>query len=233
LRTKHRLGLKESILGAKNTGNNSLDDLLAQYAAGGLGHGMAVLMASYVTLSGKARADLDTLEHLNGVMLDEAEPVAVSASMLSSLESQLDTPEPEPIAVPDLGVHNEDLPSPLRAVLNAPIEQSKWRFAYPGVRQMELAIGDRGEKVKLLKIKPGKAAPRHTHKGVEATLVLRGAFSDGNRLYERGDVAIADHDVQHRPRAQGEEDCICLAVTDGALRFADTIAHVARDFLAR
>ena len=220
-------------MSVEKTSHHSLDELLAQYAAGGLGHGMAVLMASYVTLSGQARQNLETLEHLNGVLLDEAEPVAVSSSMLSSLEAQLDAPQAAPTPSPALGAYNEDLPSPLRAFLEAPIEHGKWRFAYPGVRQMELAIGDRGEKVKLLKIKPGKAAPRHTHNGMEATLVLRGAFSDGNRLYERGDVAIADHDVNHRPRAQGEEECICLAVTDGALRFADTIAHVARDFFAR
>jgi putative transcriptional regulator len=95
---------------------------------------------------------------------------------------------------------------------------------------MELPIGDAGETVKLLKIKPGKAAPRHTHNGMEATLVLRGAFRDGERVYERGELAVADHDVQHRPRAEGEEDCICLAVTDGALRFTDTLGRMARDF---
>ena len=45
-----------------------------------------------------------------------------------------------------------------------------------------------------------------------------------------GELAVADHDVQHRPRAEGDEDCICLAVTDGALRFTDTLGRMARDF---
>ena len=118
----------------------------------------------------------------------------------------------------------------MREFLAKPIEQGRWRFAYPGVRHMELPIGDAGETVKLLKIKPGKAAPRHTHHGMEATLVLRGAFRDGERVYERGELAVADDDVQHRPRAEGDEDCICLAVTDGALRFTDTLGRMARDF---
>ena len=135
--------------------------------------------------------------------------------------------EPAPCAL------NTDLPTPLRAVLDDAIEDGKWRFAYPGVRQMSLPIGDSGESVKLLKISPGKAAPRHTHKGIEATLVLRGAFRDGNRLYERGELALADQHIQHRPRAEGEEDCICLAVTDGSLRFTDSLGRIARDFFAR
>ena len=64
-------------------------------------------------------------------------------------------------------------------------------------------------------------------------MVLRGAFGEGGRVYPRGELAVADHDVQHRPRAEGDEDCICLAVTDGALRFTDTIGRMARDLFVR
>lgn len=210
----------------------SLESLVAQYAAGDMGHGMAVLMASYITLSPAARQQMQTLEHVNGVLLDEAEPVSMSDSALDDIMSLLENDE-APKVEPAPCALNTDLPTPLRAVLDDAIEDGKWRFAYPGVRQMSLPIGDSGESVKLLKISPGKAAPRHTHKGIEATLVLRGAFRDGNRLYERGELALADQHIQHRPRAEGEEDCICLAVTDGALRFTDSLGRIARDFFAR
>lgn len=156
----------------------------------------------------------------------------MSDDALDAILGKLDTVEEEAdtLVASD---HNADLPSPLRAILDTPIEESKWRFAYPGVRQVNLPVGDSGESVKLLKIKPGKAAPRHTHSGIEATLVLRGAFRDGNRLYERGELALADQHIQHRPRAEGDEDCICLAVTDGALRFTDSLGRIARDLLGR
>lgn len=210
----------------------SLESLVAQYAAGDMGHGMAVLMASFITLSPAARQQMQTLEQVNGVLLDEAEPVSMSDSALDDIMSLLDTGD-EPVVEDTPCAANADLPAPLRAVLDDAIEDGKWRFAYPGVRQMSLPIGDSGESVKLLKISPGKAAPRHTHKGIEATLVLRGAFRDGNRLYERGELALADQHIQHRPRAEGDEDCICLAVTDGALRFTDSLGRIARDFFAR
>lgn len=195
---------------------------------------MAVLMASYITLSPAARQQLETLEQVNGVLLDEAETVELSDSALQDALALLDAPVEEADTTDaQSSDDNKDLPLPLREVLSKPIEDEKWRFAYPGVRQVNLPIGDNGETVKLLKIKPGKAAPRHTHKGVEATLVLRGAFRDGNRLYERGELALADQHIQHRPRAEGAEDCICLAVTDGALRFTDSLGRLARDFFAR
>ena len=209
----------------------SLESLVAQYAAGDLGYGMSVLMASYITLSPAARDQYRALEQLNGVLLDEAEQSDVKEDALDAIMARLDEPEPEEqnVSVQE----NQDLPAALRELLDVSVEDADWRFAYPGVKQVKLPIGDNGETVKLLKIKPGKAAPRHTHKGIEATLVLRGAFRDGNRLYERGQLALADQHIQHRPRAEGIEDCICLAVTDGALRFTDSIGRIARDFFAR
>ena len=208
-----------------------LESLVAQYAAGDLGYGMSVLMASYITLSPAARDQYRALEQLNGVLLDEAEQSDVKEDALDAIMARLDEPEPEEqnVSVQE----NQDLPAALRELLDVSVEDADWRFAYPGVKQVKLPFGDNGETVKLLKIKPGKAAPRHTHKGIEATLVLRGAFRDGNRLYERGQLALADQHIQHRPRAEGIEDCICLAVTDGALRFTDSIGRIARDFFAR
>jgi putative transcriptional regulator len=209
----------------------SLESLVAQYASGDLGYGMSVLMASYITLSPAARDQYRALEQLNGVLLDEAEQSDVKEDALDAIMARLDEPEHEEqnVSVQE----NQDLPAALRELLDVSVEDADWRFAYPGVKQVKLPIGDNGETVKLLKIKPGKAAPRHTHKGIEATLVLRGAFRDGNRLYERGQLALADQHIQHRPRAEGIEDCICLAVTDGALRFTDSIGRIARDFFAR
>lgn len=209
----------------------SLESLVAQYAAGDLGYGMSVLVASYITLSPAARDQYRALEQLNGVLLDEAEQSDVKEDALDAIMARLDEPEPEEqnVSVQE----NQDLPAALRELLDVSVEDADWRFAYPGVKQVKLPFGDNGETVKLLKIKPGKAAPRHTHKGIEATLVLRGAFRDGNRLYERGQLALADQHIQHRPRAEGIEDCICLAVTDGALRFTDSIGRIARDFFAR
>lgn len=228
---EHSKDIGKLIVNAHLPLSPSLESLVAQYAAGELGHGMSVLMASFLTLSPAARMQLEALQELNGVLLDEVEPADMSASALDALMARLDEAEPaEPAVAPQI---NADLPAPLREVLDASIEDEKWRFAYPGVRQVKLPVGDRGETVKLLKIKPGRASPRHTHSGIEATLVLRGAFRDGNRLYQRGELALADQHIQHRPRAEGDTDCICLAVTDGALRFTDSFGRVARDFFAR
>ena len=210
-----------------------LESLVARYVSGDLGYGMSVLTASYLTLSSEARAQYKVMEQLNGTLLEESAQIEPEADSLDNLLARLDEPEVEDAASSQHAACNLDLPRALRDILEGPIEEADWRFAYPGVKQVKLPFGDEGESVKLLRIKPGKAAPKHTHSGVEATLVLRGAFRDDNRLYERGQLALADEHIQHRPRAEGTEDCICLAVTDGALRFTDNFSRIARDFFAR
>jgi putative transcriptional regulator len=54
---------------------------------------------------------------------------------------------------------------------------------------------------------------------MELTLVLQGAFRDEAQRFARGDIEIATEADEHTPVAIGDEDCICLAVTDAPLRF--------------
>jgi len=81
-------------------------------------------------------------------------------------------------------------------------------------------------------VKAGAALPQHTHEGAEYTLLLTGGFSDETGHYRRGDVAIADPSIDHRPVADEGEDCICLAVTDAPLRLTGRFGRYL-NFLAR
>jgi putative transcriptional regulator len=68
--------------------------------------------------------------------------------------------------------------------------------------------------------------PSHTHHGVEVTLVLQGSFSDPLGRYMRGDIAIADDEIDHKPVAGSEQDCICFAVTEGPVRLTGPVARL-------
>jgi len=68
--------------------------------------------------------------------------------------------------------------------------------------------------------------PVHSHGGLELTLVIDGSFSDATGSYGRGDLQGADETLQHQPHAGAEKDCICLAVTDGPLRFKSLAARL-------
>ena len=220
-----------------------VDRLVAQYASGSLGGGMNLLMASVLTLRPELRREYDDMLAVQGAYLDEETSVSVEDGAFDAILAQLDKDQIQPLEAAlspselDAGsdggsdVVNSDIPSPIRSFLDNEIESIGWKFAYPGVKQKILKVGDSDETVKLLRISPGRAAPRHTHKGFEATLVLRGAFRDDGELYRRGDVAFANGRVTHRPEAEGAEDCYCLAVTNGPLRITDSIKRLVHDFI--
>jgi putative transcriptional regulator len=60
---------------------------------------------------------------------------------------------------------------------------------------------------------------------MEATLVLQGTLCDGDARYAMGDVALATSDDDHHPRAEGSEDCICLTVLGGGVRFTGPLGR--------
>ena len=94
-----------------------------------------------------------------------------------------------------------------------------------GVRQAILPTA-KGASVRLLHIPAGQAMPDHGHRGMELTLVLQGAFSDGVGRYNRGDVDAETEKTRHTPVAEAGLPCICLTATDAPLRFTGFIPRM-------
>ncbi|MEQ8965761.1 MAG: ChrR family anti-sigma-E factor [Azospirillaceae bacterium] len=122
------------------------------------------------------------------------------------------------------------VPAPLRGYIGGDLESQPWRPVMRGLDELPIAI-DGVATVKLLRIRGGTAMPRHTHSGTEMTLVLEGGFSDERGHFLRGDVAVTDAAVDHRPVADPGEDCYCLTVTDAPLRLTGPIGRLLNPFV--
>ena len=85
----------------------------------------------------------------------------------------------------------------------------------------------------MLWVGAGRRIPSHTHDGSEITLVLKGAFADVTGRYGRGDIAIAEADLDHRPMTDENEDCICFAVTDAPLRLTGPVGRILDQIFGR
>jgi putative transcriptional regulator len=98
-----------------------------------------------------------------------------------------------------------------------------------GAKQSVLRSED-GTSARLLYIPAGQAMPEHGHRGMELTLVLKGAYRDESDRFARGDVEFADEGLDHTPVAEPGEDCICLVATDSRLRFKGLLPRIAQPF---
>lgn len=94
-----------------------------------------------------------------------------------------------------------------------------WRWAGPKLRLAWLrrAAGI-GECVYLLRAEAGARMPHHGHSGLEHLVVLEGRFSEGGRVFQRGDLVESGEEVEHQLTTDQGVGCICLVATEGPVR---------------
>lgn len=192
------------------------DALLMGYAAGHLSEAFGLVVATHVTMCDDCRARLESFEALGGAVIEAEDETAVSTDALARMMARLEVPV---VSAPPKAPRKTSLPAPVAAYVGGDLDAVKWRALGGGVRQAILPTGPKAT-VRLLHIPAGQAVPDHGHRGMELTLVLRGAFRDATDRFGPGDLEIAGEDLAHKPVAEAGEDCICLAATDAPLRFA-------------
>lgn len=208
------------------------DELLAAYANGLLSEPLSLLVATHLALCPEAQRRCGEFEALAGVMLDAIEAEPVSEGLRTAMLQRLNGIEAPAMARrPAKADRPRTVPGPLAAYIGDDYEALPWR-TFGAVSEIKLLPNVEGYVTRLLKIRPGAVIPDHTHEGLEATLVLRGAFKDVTGTYGPGDVALHQGDaVDHSPVAASGEPCICLAVTDAPLRFTGTIGRFLNPFM--
>lgn len=203
------------------------EDLLMGYAAGTLPEAFSLVVASHVSMCDDCRAALASYEALGGAVLEDR-GVEMTGDGLAACLARLD--EEPAVTVPVAPSSPGTLPAPLRDYVGGDVDAIRWRAVGGGVKQAILKTSDKAT-ARLLFIPAGAAVPDHGHRGMELTMVLTGAFSDETDRFARGDVEVADQDLEHMPVADIGEDCICLAATDAPLRFRSFLPRLVQPFL--
>jgi putative transcriptional regulator len=210
------------------------DELLLDYAAGSTDEPTSLMLATHLALCPGCRDTVARFESVGGALLEEIEPAALAPDALDYLLARLDEQVPASVPrSPAVGGPPGLMPEPLRSYVGAGLEAIRWKRVMRGVEQARIAVGGHGGEVKarLLRIRPGIRIPRHTHAGVEMTLVLAGGFSDGDGHYLRGDFSFSDGEVDHSPVADEDGECLCLTVTDAPLRLTGPLMRLLNPFV--
>jgi putative transcriptional regulator len=205
------------------------EEFLLQYASGATTEPFALLVATHLATCAECRAAVAQAEAIGGALLDDLAPEAASAASLDSdvakiLERAARQPETRRPAP------SSSLASPLQSYVDD-LDSVAWRSLGPGIQHCVLAKDKFGAVARLLRIAPGRSVFEHSHSGNEMTLVLRGSYRASGAQFKPGDVECADEATTHRPVADGDAACICLAVTDAPLRFRNLIGRVMQTFI--
>ena len=204
------------------------DALLMGYSAGTLPEAFNLVVATHISLCDDCRARMESFDSVGGSVLDGCDSATLRDDCLDATLAMI-AAKPVDRSRP-VGRPSGIFPGPLRDYVGGDLDSVRWKKLGGGVSQYLLDTS-RDATVRLLHIPAGKAVPDHGHRGMELTLVLQGAFLDGNDRFARGDIEIADESLDHTPVADLGEDCICLAATDARLRFNKLIPRIAQPFI--
>lgn len=206
------------------------DEWIMAYAAGALSEGASLMVASHLSFRPDAQRQIAAAEAVGGALLDGMTPETLADDALSRTLAMLDAPE-APILQKRATPLSDTLPAPLREWLGRDVDDLPWSFLGPGMKKVKLWRGPNDERLWMLRAQPGVAIPRHGHNGSELTLVLKGSFSDPSGTYRRGDVEEKDDSDSHGLTIGPGEECICLALTNGAIRFESLAARLLQPFI--
>jgi putative transcriptional regulator len=186
------------------------DELLLEYATGGLEEAESLLVATHGSLCPLCARRVAEHERLSGALLAAQSEAALSDDLLSRTLAQLDRLPALPASPPP---RDRVLPAPLLRI-TGPFDQIRWQRSLPNVLTLELPLSLGGVPVRLRRFDAGSRIPEHTHRAPEYDLVLTGGVTDNatGKHYVRGDVSANDTSDAHSLTIDAGEECVALSV---------------------
>jgi putative transcriptional regulator len=199
-------------------GQDAYSALMVDYAVGALEPARALLVETHLRLRPEAREVAAALDTAGGALIERLDPADITA-----LPFPADGPVDAPV-LPDRLIETRAL---LEAGARRP-DNLSWRWRAPGLRELRLPLAGAA----LIRLDGGRALAAHGHTDEEITLVLRGSYSDSAGAYGVGEIGFADASFDHSPLVPPGDDCVCLVVSTGRLKFHSPLARIAARLLA-
>jgi len=204
---------------------DTVDALMAHYVAGSLPEPARALVQSHLEIKPDNRSLVQDLEILAGEALEEtpATPLIGRDERLAAIFASI---------APVAAIADQKpsvFPRAIRDLVGFDVDTVPWKTKLPGFKEYSVDID--GCEVSLMWIRPGRALPAHTHKGIELTLILDGAFIDERGRFGPGDISVADETVDHRPVAEKDRPCIAFSVLDAPIKLTGSFRQLIGDLI--
>jgi putative transcriptional regulator len=207
--------------------HHPFDLTLAEFAAGTLDEGRALVVATHMSKCSQCRAVARSFERTRAVVMEDTDRAPMSPDALQRALQAVSSERPQRPIVQRGDADRSHLPFPLSAYPLGP-----WRRIWRHVHWRHVQVApDGGTRVFMLKAAPSTKIPAHFHDGLEWTCILQGAFRHRLGHYGPGDFDEADETVEHDPVVEQGAECICLVAMQGHIRFKGWIGRVIQSFV--
>jgi putative transcriptional regulator len=199
--------------------------LLMDYAAGTLDAARDLVVGAHVASCEVCAREIALMETVGGAMLEALPPSPTTPGAMDELLGRIERPAP---VAPSIDQKSDWIRVPT-AVLEAARTRRRW--AAPGVWVAPITGDRKAMRAYLLRIGKGMSVPRHTHRGAELVVVLKGAYADGEACHRAGDFAENAVELEHQPEATRDGECVCLIAAEGALVPRDWVGRLFQPFV--
>jgi putative transcriptional regulator len=198
---------------------------LISYAAGALPVAIAGLVACHATICLECRAKVRRLKIVGALLLEtiDAEPPAEAevTRAISRFAQSTIVPLPRTDRPSD-----PVLPAPLAHYLGMTGDEIPWKTLVKGLQQYKVRLPKGSGEIRLLKARPRLRLLKHSHRGMELTMVLKGAYRDETGEYHRGDVSDLHVDIEHQPKVMSDDECICIIASEAPARYSELLPRL-------
>ena len=198
---------------------------LISYVSGALPVAIAGLVACHATLCAECQAKIRQLKIVGALLLESIEAEPMADAEIARATNRFTQRDPLPQA---RAAHPSDpvLPAPLAHYLGMTGDEIPWKTLVKGLQQYKVKLPKAAGEIRLLKARPGMRLLKHSHRGMELTMVLKGAYRDETGEFHRGDLSDLDEDIEHQPKVLSGDECICVIASERPARYSDLIPRL-------
>lgn len=205
-------------------------DQLLEFSAGTLEPSISLCVSVHLEYCEQCRLQLAKMDTLGGIMFEQLSSEPADDALLDTIFERIDSKQASSAGQVQFETAcDSDIPDPVKKLVGYDLDSLKWRKHGSRVKSATLIEHD-GLKASLIRINAGAAIPKHDHRGKEYTVILSGSFSDNHGVYKRGDFVVCRPGEPHSPTATADQDCLCLAVLDAPMRFANPVVELINRF---
>lgn len=205
---------------------------LLDYTTGNLPETFETVISAHVGACDTCRESVELAERIGGELLSAiaGADVAFEPHLIHDLETSSAVAPPSSASRAVNAGDGDSFEYFVSNYLKCSSSALPWKRMGHGLQLCRL-VNDGETRMWMLKAQPGTVLPTHTHAGSELTLVLRGAYFCGSEIFHAGDIEDADETTEHQPVVTREGECICLAVTEGSLKFSGWLPRLIQPFV--
>ena len=201
-----------------NTHHHPDENMLIEFSAGTLETAASICVSAHLHFCSRCREKLLRLDQVGSQIMSQSSPIEVADNAFDQVMEKIDstdlssTVETSPAA--DTTAKNtigEGFPFSVKKLINTSLISKNWKRLSSSVDVARFKTGQDNFEVALHKICAGGKTPKHDHRGIEYTVVLKGSFSDENAVYREGDFLIREPGDVHQPMGAQNGECICLS----------------------